>query len=69
MSITPTTLSFQDQLHLQNRLYAYEFGLEKIIELAQSNINTYEALGMEGTSAGAILKMALNVQAQVAAKP
>ena len=38
MPVIPTTLSFQDQLHLQNKLYAYEFGLEKIIELNKKSI-------------------------------
>jgi len=69
MSIIPTTLSFQDQIHLQNKLYAYEFGLEQIISLAESNIKAYEIVGREGTSASAILKMAKDVQAQVSSKP
>lgn len=69
MPVIPTTLSFQEQLHLQNRVTAAEFGIERIIDPCHANIKMYQELGLTGSATSRILDMAEAVKAQLDSRP
>lgn len=62
-------LTYKQQLELQNKLMAAQFGIDQIIDLCELNIKTYEKLGLNGSSIKVILKMAKAIKKEVDAKP
>jgi len=63
------SLTYKQQLEIQNKLMAAEYGIDQIIGLCKSNIKMYESFGKDGSSAGAILALAELLKVELDKKP